>query len=486
MAYAHGVTVNEQTRSVLAPTQLASAIPVVIGTAPINLSKSAVLPVNVPILANTFAEAVAALGYSEDFASYSLCEVMDSHFRHFGLAPVVFINVLDPAEHKTTVVPASVPITAGVLKLTVNGVLLGTVVVKSSDGTTTYVKDTDYTAAFDENGQVLITRKTTGAIPANATALQVGYDKLNPVAVDASDIIGGVDAGTGKKTGLELINEVFPRFGLVPSLLLAPGYSIDPTVAAVMVAKAVDINGHFKALALTDIPTGVGGVKVFTDALAWKADNNYDSAQQIPLWPKVVSGGKQYHLSTRLAGAIGSTDAAYGGIPFASPSNKDLKIDGAVLADGSEVYLGPDQAASLNAQGIATALNFVGGWKSWGNHTGAFPGSAEPKEAYIAVRRMFDWVSNSIVLTYWSKVDDPMSKRLIEAVTDSLNIWLNGLTASGALLGGRVEFNATENSEADLLAGKLRFHVYLTPPSPAQEINFTLEYDPSYLGSLVA
>lgn len=486
MAYAHGVTVSEQTRSVLAPTQIASAIPVVIGTAPINLSTSAALPVNVPILARTFAEAEAALGYSDDFASYSLCEMMDSHFRHFGLAPVVFINVLDPAEHKTTVAPASVPVDAGVLKISVQGVLLSTVVVKSSDGTSTYVKDTDYTVAFDEAGKVVITRKATGTIPSNATALQVGYDKLNPDAVDASDIIGGIDAGTGKQTGLELINQVFPRFGIVPNLLLAPGYSTDPTVAALMVAKASNINGHFSAFALTDLPTGSGGVDVYTEAGDWKTDNNYTSPQQVALWPKVTYKDKQYHISTRLAGAIGATDAAYGGVPFASPSNKDLKIDGTVLADGKEVYLGPDQAAALNAQGIATAINFVGGWKSWGNHTGAFPENAEPKDSFISVRRMFGWVANSIVLTYWSNVDDPMSKRLIETITDSLNIWLNGLTASGALLGGRVEFNASENPESNLLAGKLVFHVYLTPPSPAQENHFILEYDPSYLGSLLS
>ncbi|MGO4540374.1 phage tail sheath family protein [Paenibacillus sp. 2TAB19] len=485
MTYAHGVTVSEQSRSVLAPTQIPSAIPVVIGTAPINLSTAATLPVNVPILARTFAEAAAALGYSDDFASYTLCEVMDSHFRHFGLAPVVFINVLDPAEHKTTVVPASVPMDAGVLTLNVQGVLLSTVVVKSSDGTTTYVKNTDYSAAFNDAGMIIITRKASGAIPLNAATLQVGYDKLNPVAVDGTDIIGGVDGSSGKLTGLELINQVFPRFGIVPNLLLAPGYSTDPTVAAVMVAKATNINGHFKAFALTDLPTGSGGVDVFTEAGDWKADNNYTAPQQSALWPKATYKGKQYHLSTRLAGAIGATDALYGGIPYASPSNKDLKIDGTVLSDGSEVFLGQDQALALNAQGVTTAINFVGGWKSWGNHTGAFPDSAEPKDSFISVRRMFDWVSNSIVLTYWSKVDDPMSKRLIETITDSLNIWLNGLTASGALLGGRVEFNASENSQGDILTGKLQFHVFLTPPSPAQEINFTLEYDPSYLGSLV-
>lgn len=79
-----------------------------------------------------------------------------------------------------------------------------------------------------------------------------------------------------------------------------------------------------------------------------------------------------------------------------------------------------------------------------------------------------------------------MNKRLVAAVTDSVNIWLNGLTASGALLGGRVEFNESENPVTDLMAGKITFHLHLTPPGPAQEISFLLEYDTTYLAALVA
>ena len=32
--------------------------------------------------------------------------------------------------------------------------------------------------------------------------------------------------------------------------------------------------------------------------------------------------------------------------------------------------------------------------------------------------------------------------------------------------------------------GIITFHVYVTPPSPAREIEFVLEYDPDYLATL--
>lgn len=35
----------------------------------------------------------------------------------------------------------------------------------------------------------------------------------------------------------------------------------------------------------------------------------------------------------------------------------------------------------------------------------------------------------------------------------------------------------------NLMAGIIKLHVYMTPPSPAQEIDFVLEYDASYVTS---
>lgn len=482
MTFQHGVTITEQATSVLAPAQATSGIPFVVGTAPVNLA-TAPVPANTPVLAYTFDEAVKALGYSEDWAKYTLCEAIYSHFVLYGMSPMILVNVLDSTltAHKTAVSPAAVTVSNRVATLAVDGVILSTLVVKSSDGATTYPAS-DYSAAFDDDGHVVITTKSTGTIPANATSLQVGYSKLNPAGVISTDIIGGVTAG-GAYTGFELINQVYPRFGILPDLLLAPGWSHTSAVAAVMKAKAGNINGNFKAVALTDLDPA----QAYTDVTGWKSTNSYTNALQIDTYPKVTLGGKSYWLSTHLAGRIAATDTENGGIPYVSPSNKPLQIDGAVLAAGTPLFLGMDQAAYLNSQGIVTALNLgTSGWKAWGNQTGAYPAVTDPKDSFIPIRRMFNWIANSLILTYMQKVDDPMNKRLIEAVTDSNNIWLNGLSSIGALLGGRVEFRASENPVTDLMAGKIKFHLFVASPGPAQEIDFVLEYDTSYLAALVA
>lgn len=484
MAYKHGVYISEVPTSILPPVEATAGLPVFVGRAPVNLASDPTAYVNKPILAYTYAEAVAALGYSDDFSNYELCEAMSAMFSLFSVAPVVLINVLDPAVHKTSTANQTVTITDDEVLLAPLGVLLNSLVVKKTEAGQPLVKNTDYTAAFNDDGKVLITVLEGGAITTE-TSLVVSYDKINPAAVDAEDIIGGVNVSTGKLTGMELINQIFPLFRLVPGQLVSPGWSHDPVVAAVMKSKVQNINGLFKAMAVCDIDsTTADGADLYTEAPAWKNDNNYTDKLQIVCWPQVKLGNVKYRLSTQLAALMCRVDATNDDIPYVSPSNNNLQANAAVTSAGDVVSLDPQQAAYLNGQGIVTALNFIGGWKAWGNRTGIYPGGSDPKDSWIPVRRMFNWIGNSIILTYWQKVDNPTNRRLTQTVVDSLNIWLNGLTARETLLGGRVEFLASENPVTDLMNGIVRFHVYMTPPTPAEDMEFVLEFDTTYYSNL--
>ena len=479
MAYKHGVYVSEMPTSIIPPVRTSAGLPVVFGTAPIHLASDPA-PVNKPVLCYNYAEAVAALGYSADWDKYTLCEVMYSQFALYNRAPVVFVNVLDPATHKAAVAQAEKSITDGKVVVT-DPVILSTLVVKKTASGDALVEGTDYVAAYNDKEECVISVVAGGALD-EELSMFINYDKVDASAVTANDIIGGIDATTGKKKGLEALNDVFPLYRLVPGIVLAPGWSHIPNVAAVMKAKAGNINEHFKAIILTDVPTAT--VKKYGDVAAWKETNSYTGNDQVVCWPMVRMGDSKYYLSTHILGVISQTDSANDDIPFVSPPNKGIQITGTCLADDTEIVLGPNEAALLNGNGIVTALNFIGGWKSWGNRTGCYPGNTDPKDAFICIRRMFNWHAQTFILTYWQKVDDPMNKRLIQTVLDSENIRLNGLTARGALLGGRVEFQEDENPLTDLIDGIVKFHTYLTPPVPAREIDNVIEFDPSYFSVL--
>ena len=469
MAYKHGVSTQEVPTSVVPPVNTSAGLPVVFGIAPVNLVKDP--KVNKPVLCFTYAEAVKAFGHSKDFKTFGISEFVSSHFSLFNVAPAVFVNVLDPAVHKKTELPVTLTVKKNEAVLKKQGVLADSLVLTSADDITTY---TEFETEFDDDGYLHIFTEEAAEVKAT-------FDVIDPSLVTKDEIIGGVSAG-GVYKGLELVNHVFPLFRMVPGLLLAPGFSTDTAVAAVMGAKASNINGLFKAISLVDIPTAT--VKDYTTVAAYKNANNISSTFQTAFWPKVSLGGSQYHMSTQAAGVINRTDAENGDIPYVSPSNKNLQADSAVLGDGTEVTLGQDQAAYLNGEGIVTALNFIGGWKLWGNRTAIYPANTDPKDSFIPVRRMMNFVQNTLILTYWQKVDSPTNKKLIETVIDSINIWMNGLSARGQLLGGRVEFLETENPLTSLIDGKITFHVYATPPTPAREIEFLVEFDTSYLSTL--
>ena len=341
-------------------------------------------------------------------------------------------------------------------------------------------RNTDFTSGFDTDGNYIITIIDDTQIVYDT--IQISYRELDPEKVTFDDIIGGYDSVLGKNTGLECIEDVFPKYGLVPSIIIAPKFSANNSVIAVMKAKTEGVNGVWRAIAICDIPTEI--VKVYSDAVTYKNSNNLVDKNLIACWPKVAIDGRQYHMSCQLMGLMQSTAAERGDLPFKSPSNENLQCDSLVLADGSEVLISFSQANYLNSQGIYTGLNFVGGFRGFGNYCTSYPASTDVKDTFISVRRIFNFVNNELILTYWQKVDDPLNNNLLEAVTDSCNIWLNGLTAAGALLAGRIEIHEDENPITDLLSGIIKFHLYISPPVPCQQLEFVLEYDVTALNQL--
>ncbi len=490
MAYNHGVKVSEVATSVLPPVSVSAGVPFIVGCAPVNMTDPT--NVNKPVLCSSYDEVVAAFGFvpaqldetsgMKKYA-YSISEFAYSQFALFGVGPAIIVNVLDPTKHKKAAQTKNVTLDTKTGSVVVEevGILPETVVLKNLE--TTYTQGEDYVLTFDNFGFLVITSlKTEDEFKcALGKPLTLTAEKLDPSAVTVDDIVGGVSV-EGVKSGFELVNDAFPKFRLVPGILLAPGYADNATVAAIMAAKCANINEHFTAVCLVDVPTK--SVKNYTAVAEWKNNNNIVDPQQIACWPMVALDDTVYHLSTQLAGLLGRTDGENDDVPYVSPSNKTLQMTATVLEDGSEVTLGPDTAAYLNSQGVVTAQNFIGGWVCWGNRTACYPGNTDVKDAFIPIRRMFGWVGNTLVQTFWQRVDAPLNRRQIDTILDSANIWLNGLAAKQYILGGRVEFLATENSTTDLMDGIARFHVFITPPSPNREIDFVLEYDVSYLETL--
>ena len=74
-----------------------------------------------------------AVGYSDDFENFTLCQSISACFQVFNVAPIILVNVLDPnkAAHVTQNQAESCDVVDGVVLYDKKYVLLNTLTVKN-------------------------------------------------------------------------------------------------------------------------------------------------------------------------------------------------------------------------------------------------------------------------------------------------------------------------------------------------------------------
>jgi uncharacterized protein len=523
--FMHGVTTRELPTQIISPIRADSGINVVIGTAPIHKMQRSSGPapvngsgngngsgsppppppengngngngaearrrlaarqaapknrlVNTPRLYFNYADAVAEMGYSEDWHTFTICEHMNAAFVQYGVSPVIYVNVLDPDKHRGESVTETLQVTRNEALVT-NPLNIGDS-LQLRAGQQTLERSTHYSFSTRADGQTVIAFTNAANV---GQSVEATYDVIDPSLITKADIIGGIDPETGRGTGLEAIEDVFLLFNVVPNILLCPGWSHDPEVASVMVAKMESINGCFKGIAVCDVDTEE--VINPIDVPYWMNQNNYVFERQVTCFPYVALTDRVFRQSSQIGPLMAFTDVKRGGgLPHFSPSNKNYRMNRLCDANGNDVYISRLTANYLNANGCVTAQNFIGGWRCWGNRTSIYPASSDVKDVFIPNRRMTDFISNTVVLTVWQFVDEPGNLRLIDAIVNSLNYFFNGLTAQGAMLRARVEFRPEENPKTELLAGHYVFRLAQASPTPAEWIEFLIIFDVSYLDVL--
>ena len=478
-----GVRVYEKATSVSTPNVAKVGIPFVVGTAPVQ---SAAKPArsNTPVLVTSWDEAVEKLGFSYDWKKYTLCEFMYSHFQLFGQQPAIFCNILDPAKMKEAAQPQDYPVAGHQVVLPISAISTSLTVKAPAAGggeASELEPDTDYSVFYDRDHTgtyVCIVELLDGGAAYDAAMLNIGYEAVTPESVTVADVVDGVGQ----------VDAAMTAVGTVPDLIAAPGWSHDTVVAAVMATKASAISGLFKGKAVIDADSSPEGVTEYSQLSGYKNKNSFVDVDQILCWPMVRLGDHTFHLSTQLCGLMAKVDADNRGIPYESPSNKNLKMDACVLEDGTQVDLTWPQVEMVSGDwGVVTAVNFLdSGWVAKGNYTACFPGNTDVKDQFIPVSRMFGFIGNTLIRTFWPKQDKPLTTPLRDSIIQTCNTWMSGLCGSGYLYGARCELLAEENPLTNLLAGHITLHVYNAPPVPAQRIDFILVYDVSYVEAALA
>ena len=306
--------------------------------------------------------------------------------------------------------------------------------------------------------------------------------------VKMSDIIGGVDAVTGKRTGLKAFEDCYSLFGYYPKTLIAPVYCENTAIVSEMNV----ICNKIRAMGIVDAPVGASVQDVITGRGSQGSINFNTSSERIILcYPHLkvydteTDTIKLQPYSQRLAGVIAAKDIEKG--YHWSPSNTEIQgIVGVEKQLTSMINDPTSEVNTLNEAGIVTVFNSFGtGFRTWGNRSAAFPSSTLPTN-FINVRRTADILHESVEYSMLQFIDYPIDNGLIDSICETVNQFIRTLIGRGALIDGKCTFNQDKSPTTELANGHLLFDIEFMPPTPAERITFESFIDIELLKSLGA
>ena len=481
MAYLHGAY-GEITDSQVKSTTQSDTVVCYIGTAPINLVRgyADLKLVNVPIKVANMGEVQTKLGYSTDWESYTLCEAFAEHYDNSvrSVGPIYVINVLDPDTARGTN-PVDVDLTfySNRAEFESTDIILDTFAIDDK------VEGTDYEISYNYL-KGLVTVKMLEDVDAG-TVLSASYSVVDTSKVTADDVIGQA-TDDGQYTGLQALKLLYQKHNAVLNVLAAPGWSQKPAVYKAMCSIVQNLNGHWMAMAIADIPLtdGSDSVDTIDKAIEWKTNKAYTSEFSKVCWPMVIdSDDRKFHLSTVCAATMLRVDLDNDSIPFESPSNKEIMCtDQYFGADSKNAGFDQTQANALNEKGITTACYWASRWVLWGPHTAAYTynGSMDARSIFDSNIRMLEHIVNSFQLDHGTEIDQPMTPQDKDSILNYEQEKLDRLKGIGALIGDPiVEFVESENPTSDMINGDFVFHTYatVTPPFKSGTVKVTYTDD---------
>ena len=462
--YLHGAYGSVQPVGSKVSAKSRSAI-IYVGTAPVHLTNNGAANVNQPVVINNMSEARKLLGYSDDWAKYTLCEAMYIHLEEYGVGPLVMINVLDPSIHKASEggTATLTPSNGAVTIVNADDIILNSVKVS---GKTAGI---DYTVSYNASKHtIVINERVPGSL--GTESLNISYDLIDATKVAEDDVIGSMD-DDGLNEGLYAIKNVYQKTGYIPSYLVMPGFSDIPKVHNAMNAVTKKVNGHWDVYMFTDLPiTNENAVMTISNAAAWKKTNGYTLENETVSFPAAKGiDGKVYHMSVLRAAAHQKLLLENDGIPYRTASNTECPIiENLYLGEDAKNCVYDDEIINdkLCSNGIASAA-FVGSrWALWGAHSADYTEyDADSINLAETNRMMLYYLSNDFQHRRFANVDQPMTINGIKAIVAEEQARLDALVKIGALTFGEVQLDASADARSDMIMGDyvFSFRVTTTP-----------------------
>jgi uncharacterized protein len=315
--------------------------------------------------------------------------------------------------------------------------------------------------------------ETSGALP--DVALAPGNYTLSMPKQSSNEITPAAFEGDVAKRegmgGLAAVDEV--TMVICPDLMTFAGNGDDTALRDLQGKMIAHCENMGDRMAILDTPPSLSPQDVYD----WRMNAaGYDSkfaALYYP-WLEVMDPISKRPLmvppSGHVAGVWCRTDATRG--VHKAPANEvTLGVNGVAFQVTGE------EQGSLNQRGINCIRSFPGrGIRIWGARTM----SSDPEWRYVNVRRLFNYISESIMEgTQWA-VFEPNDERLWSSLRISAGNFLARTWRSGALFGATpaeaffVKCDAETNPQDVIEAGQVVIEIGICPVKPAEFVIFRI------------
>ena len=298
------------------------------------------------------------------------------------------------------------------------------------------------------------------------TCIPISNDKT----LNKSDYLG--DAALG--TGIYAYEEMLRNAPSATNLVCLPSVT-DGEILNAMLALCKNADGLYASYLVYDLPLTDSELNASNYVVPASIVKNktLSDMYSTAVWGQIrTSAGHDISGAAVRASLMAKADANYG-VPARVGGNLEVPaIQGVVGLKGEEKVIAKiprSSANELSADGICTVRRRGSVYVTWGDHTSAFAGGTVTDElARFENRiRMNAMLKNRWVMKYEPIIDSPLTLQMRNDIINAEQDYLNGLVATGALIGEpKCEFIAESNPIDNIVQGNFTWNITVTETNP--------------------
>ncbi len=331
---------------------------------------------------------------------------------------------------------------------------------------------TDVLAASGKAGETGTLARSLDAIAdqAKPVTVVVRVEQGDTEAETTTNIIGGVDATTGKKTGMKALLAAQSLLGVKPRILGVPGHDSKAVATELLsVAQSLRAFAYLSAY----------GCKTVSEAIAYR--ENFSQREAMLIWPDflswdtVTNADATAFATARALGLRAKIDQQTGWHKTLS----NVGVNG-VTGISADVFWDLQDSATdanlLNKNDVTTLIR-KDGYKFWGSRTC----SDDPLFQFENYTRTAQVLADTMAEAHMWAVDMPQHPSLAKDILEGIKAKFRELKSAGYIIDGNAWIDDAANDKNTLKAGKLVIDYDYTPVPPLENLLLRQRITDQYL-----